>query len=364
MRISKFSYFQSLRFAWETWKHNFWYFVGVIVLFFVVSWIPFLIAAGIGSIPVEGSAEAIIGLLVFLFYVAGYVIEIILGIGLVKILLNFCDGHKSPMSTLFKPHGVFWRFLGGIILYGLLVFAGFLLLIIPGIYWAIRYMFVPFLIIDKNMRIGEAFRRSSQLTKNAKWNIIVYGIFLNLLNLGYLVGILLLMGGFVFLFTQGVLGLALIIVGALLTIASFFITLPLIYLSYAHAYRTMAYTTDAGYNTDPQKGVAISNGEHAFKIVLVVLAVLGIVLTLALSAWAIRGLTQQLQGLNSLSGDFAPYAYPSMDDSADLDYSAYLNEDGSVDFNALQEAYDSGAFGGFEEYDEALPVEVEQPQLQ
>lgn len=60
------------------------------------------------------------------------------------------------------------------ILYGIIVGIGFLILIIPGIYLVVRFLFVPEAIVLERTGIWGAFSRSSQLVKGSWWR--VFGI--------------------------------------------------------------------------------------------------------------------------------------------------------------------------------------------
>jgi uncharacterized membrane protein len=106
------------------------------------------------------------------------IIGIFVSIGIVKIILNLVDKKPLAYDELWKNSRYFWRYLGASILYGLIVAVGFILLIIPGVYLAIRYQFVTYLIIDKNMGIKEAFTKSSEMTKGIKWNLFVFDVLL------------------------------------------------------------------------------------------------------------------------------------------------------------------------------------------
>jgi uncharacterized membrane protein len=74
------------------------------------------------------------------------------------------------------------------------VIVGFIFLIVPGIYLAFKYTFVPYLIVDKNLGPIEAMKASSKMTDGIKWDILGFYVagaalaYLGLIALG--VGIL------------------------------------------------------------------------------------------------------------------------------------------------------------------------------
>lgn len=128
-------------------------------------------------------------LFVVLFALILYVMGLFVWILPAKLLLRFYDQGPEPFSlSLFLSQfdfGMMLKILGAIILFYLIVGAGLLLLIIPGIYWLIRFSLAFFTIIDTNCGIIEAFRRSYQRTKNNFWRLcgllIIAGILLNLI---------------------------------------------------------------------------------------------------------------------------------------------------------------------------------------
>ena len=74
---------------------------------------------------------------------------------------------------------------------GLLVFFGLMLLIIPGIIFAFKYMFVPYVIVDQEKpSIREALRKSGKITKGVRFKLFLFSIisilvlFVGLLALG------------------------------------------------------------------------------------------------------------------------------------------------------------------------------------
>lgn len=92
-----------------------------------------------------------------------------------KICLDILNKKKTSLLSFFNlPEMNTLRFLFGSFLYGMLVFLGFLVFIIPGLYLSLRYAFVPTLIIDKKMSIIKAFRESSSMTHGIKWELFAY----------------------------------------------------------------------------------------------------------------------------------------------------------------------------------------------
>ena len=73
-------------------------------------------------------------------------------------------------------------------LYSLIVGIGYMLLIIPGIYWTIKYMFYYFFIIDGECGPIEALSESGDLTDGYKWKLLLLLILVSIFGIsGYLI---------------------------------------------------------------------------------------------------------------------------------------------------------------------------------
>lgn len=67
------------------------------------------------------------------------------------------------------------------------IFVGFFLLVFPGVYLAVRWMFAEILVIDKGMRPMEALKASSAMTKGRMWKLFGFSLVsLVLVCLGFL----------------------------------------------------------------------------------------------------------------------------------------------------------------------------------
>lgn len=130
-----------------------------------------------------------------IFYPISLAVSTWLGIGERNIQLAATDDKQVDFADLFKTKGLFWRYLGASLLVWLIVFGGTLLFIIPGIYFAIRFMFVNNAIVDKRISISESLNYSSELTLNNKWYLIGWGLMMFGINL---LGVMALFVGLIF----------------------------------------------------------------------------------------------------------------------------------------------------------------------
>lgn len=176
--MEDFSIGEVIGYGWNKVKEQKWFWPGVALITFVISGIGSEASKRMG----ENSGGAILINLVMM------VINIIIGIGVIKLALKQIDGQKLEYSELFANAKYFPNYFAASLIIGLITFVGFLLLIIPGIYWAIKYSFATYLIVDKNMSISEAMKKSGEMTKGKKMNLFVLGIcYLGVIILGALV---------------------------------------------------------------------------------------------------------------------------------------------------------------------------------
>ncbi|MEK7518521.1 MAG: DUF975 family protein [Patescibacteria group bacterium] len=148
---------KAFRYGWESLKKDFWYFIGISVLYLVITNLP---SSG------KGNSLGILGIFISA-WLAG---------GLYRILLDYKDGKKPEITVLFTQFKQFWRILLGMLLLLLIVAGGFILFIVPGIILAIKYQFTILLIIDKDMQVMDALRASGEMTKGIKSQLFMFGL--------------------------------------------------------------------------------------------------------------------------------------------------------------------------------------------
>jgi len=179
MEKKNFSNKEAIKYGWGIMKANFWWFVGILIVAGLVVGIPGNIADRLN--------EPDASLLGAIFNIITGVLRTIISIGLIKIALIFLNKEKPEFKELFNFKGSFWRFVGGSILYALIVVAGFILLIVPGIYWAIKYQWFGYCIVDQKLGPVQALKKSAQMTDTVKWQLLGFGFVMTGINiLGFL----------------------------------------------------------------------------------------------------------------------------------------------------------------------------------
>jgi len=179
MSEKKFSKEQAMRFGWERMKDNIGFFIVYLIILFILE--------GFFSVFANTFSDSLPSLSL-LFNLGSWIVSIVSLIFIVKIGLRLYD-HPNIGSYEFLSFStsLFFKFLLGYVMYTLLAIIGFLLLIVPGIYLAIKYQYVQYLIVDKNMDVIEAFKESGRMTDGHKWNLfLIFLLFLAISALGFL----------------------------------------------------------------------------------------------------------------------------------------------------------------------------------
>ena len=108
-------------------------------------------------------------------------------IGYIESLLRIRRGGKVDFGAFFKAgFKQWWPLFVLVLLMFLGILAGYMLLIIPGVYLSVAWMFAIYLKIDRDISISDAFGESRRLVSNSGWWLL----FLYVLLLGVAVQIL------------------------------------------------------------------------------------------------------------------------------------------------------------------------------
>jgi len=168
MAEKKFSKSEALRFGWEKTKSNFGFLLGVMMVVVAVNLLPSLIKT------LREEYYFFWAIIKFVFTFLGAILQL----GLIKIFIKLADSREADFSDLFSCAPVFFKFLGGSVLYSLIVFVGLNLFIVPGIIWAVRFQFFSYLIVNQGLGPIEALKKSFAMTKGAAWDLFVLGLLL------------------------------------------------------------------------------------------------------------------------------------------------------------------------------------------
>lgn len=159
-------------------KRRMGFYIGMVLVFIIVMVAVYLIGEQMGKF---GNLIA-------------RLVEIYISAGVIKIVLDDLNGKEPELADMFTAYDVYLNFLIAGILYGLIVAAGTLLLIVPGIILGIMFQFYKYAIVDKKMGIIDSLNYSKELTRGYRWTIFGIDIILILINIGgvlfFVVGLL------------------------------------------------------------------------------------------------------------------------------------------------------------------------------
>jgi uncharacterized membrane protein len=172
MNKPQFSKKEAVKFGFGIAKSNILFFIGLLIIVVFVSVLTSALRNGV--------QKAVLAYLVFT--VVQYLVNTVVAMGLIKISLEFVAKAKPKIRDIvyYKP---IVKYVLASIAGGVIVFVGFILLIIPGIILAVRLQYATYLIVDKNLGPIEALKTSWKLTRGNTWNLFFFGILLGLINI-------------------------------------------------------------------------------------------------------------------------------------------------------------------------------------
>jgi uncharacterized membrane protein len=178
---------ESFNHGWKTiWK----YFLEL----FLIGLLLFIISIPINALSFllrDGNLG--FGLLIFIVFTVGYGILILgpLEYGMYYAYLKAARGEGlkvSDMFTAFKDNYV--NVMLAALLTNIIIGIGIVMLIIPGIFFACKLAFVPYLVIDKKLDAVKAVQTSWQMTEGYAMNIFAMGLLSIFIAIGGLIAFL------------------------------------------------------------------------------------------------------------------------------------------------------------------------------
>ena len=215
--MNTFSPTEAIKYGWKTFKTNPGFLIGLLV---IVYGVQFALSFVVGLIPDNNSSGWVLAVITSLITT---IFSIIISLGMINALLKFVNTGKGNFADIFSEFSNF-KLLGnyiiGSILVALIIIGGFILLIIPGIYFAIRLSYFSYFIVEKKLGAKEAIKASWDATKGNVINLIVFGF----LSFGVMI-----------------LGLLALLVGLLVAI-------PVVSLAGVYVYKMLSRQASPGAN--------------------------------------------------------------------------------------------------------------------
>jgi len=96
--------------------------------------------------------------------------------GLSFAYLKAARNENLDIADMFAAFKNYWQAVLASLLVGLIVSAGIMLLVVPGIYLACKLAFTPYLVIDRKMGATDAMGESWRMTKGHGWTVFLIGL--------------------------------------------------------------------------------------------------------------------------------------------------------------------------------------------
>jgi len=163
----KFTIGEAIGTGWRLTIRN----IGLVIGLWVI-----ILAIFVPMDPLAKMLEARSALLPVIINIVAFVLNFLFQMGLIKIALALIDGRKGMVRDLFNCLPRFLSYFISSILYGLIIVAGLLLLIVPGIIWAVRFQFYPYYIIEKGLGPVESLKMSFRISSGQAWHLLLMDI--------------------------------------------------------------------------------------------------------------------------------------------------------------------------------------------
>lgn len=116
------------------------------------------------------------GLVYFVLISMG--VRLVFQMGYTHLLIDASRGDQVFYKTLLSDVSLRKGLKSALVsfLYGLMVFFGLLLFVIPGFYFATKYYLAYYFFVDKDLGIKESFKRSAAATKGNRFKLLLFGV--------------------------------------------------------------------------------------------------------------------------------------------------------------------------------------------
>ena len=135
-----------------------------------IIWLVISVPSGMGSWADD----------VIILGVLGFIYSILIvnptEFGISFAYLKAARNDKLEIRDMFEAFRNYWNAVLANLLVGAIVVVGLFLLIIPGIIFACKLAFTPYLVVDRRMSVIEAVKESWRMTKGHAWTVFLIGL--------------------------------------------------------------------------------------------------------------------------------------------------------------------------------------------
>lgn len=155
--------------GWRKMRKYFLELLAIVIIAMVIG-----LPSGMGSwVERATSGAAILGLFGFIYSV---LVVWPVGYGVSFAYLKAARSDRLEVKNMFAAFGNYWNAILANLLVGVIVTIGFFLLIIPGIIFACKLAFTPYLVVDRKMDAIQAVKESWRMTGGYSWKVFLIGL--------------------------------------------------------------------------------------------------------------------------------------------------------------------------------------------
>lgn len=199
-----FSTIEAIKFGFQKTKADPFIVVGISLVTIIYWTVPFYIVSYLLGV------NEVIGTLFLLLVL---IVDFLILMGYIKVAIDLHDDRSVSLKDLFMHYKKLPDFLIGFLFYLAVVAVGAFLLVIPGIYLAVRFSFVLFFVLQGDGPALESLKKSWNLTKGKFFPLLLFYLFLIAINA----------------------------LGALVLFVGLAFTLPVTVIAIVYSYRKLAY---------------------------------------------------------------------------------------------------------------------------
>lgn len=162
---------EAMAVGWKaSWKY-FWPYTGIFTTWFMIAACPGLLLWATGMpFSMEGlEVHLLLGAMV-------WIINDLVASGFILLQLKVLDGEKIYSKDVWSVLPVLLKYMAAGFLFKVICAAGFVLFIVPGIMWQIRFQFYGYFVVDQKMGPIQALKASSRLTQGARMDLFLFGV--------------------------------------------------------------------------------------------------------------------------------------------------------------------------------------------
>ena len=122
-------------------------------------------------------------------FILNILVSTLLGMAINVFALSFAEGKDFSFETFadYLSWKKFFYYFAAALIGGLMAILGFILLIVPGVLIALRFAFVKYIAVDKNLDPIEILKESVKMTKGNRGQIFLFFLLALLINVGGLI---------------------------------------------------------------------------------------------------------------------------------------------------------------------------------